>query len=162
SLVTRDYDSLSQVTQETLNGGTTSSVYDGAGNLLSCTYPGGRVITTAYDELERPKTIRDSNGLVAAYEYAGMDRVRRRDYGNGTRSVYTYDGATGVPNPANDFGVRKIIGTTHSRIANPAVFDARSYTWDRTGNKTARNKTIPGSELAVYAYDSVDRLTRST
>ena len=51
SLVTRSYDSLSRITRKMLNGQTTTCLYDGAGNELTSTYPGGRVITCTYDEL---------------------------------------------------------------------------------------------------------------
>ncbi len=53
SLVTRSYDSLSRVTSEELNGQTTTCCYDGVGNELLSTYPGGRVSFCTYDELER-------------------------------------------------------------------------------------------------------------
>jgi len=163
SLVTRSYDSLSHVLLEVQNGQPVGSIYDGVGNLLQLTYPSGRVITTTYDELERKKTISDENGPIAAYCFVGPNRVARRDYGNGTRATWQYDGVTGTPNPPGDFGVKGIIRTTHTRTNDGAVLDDRTYIWDRMGNKTQRKDVrADGPQLTHdYKYDSIYRLVRS-
>ena len=187
SLVTRAYDSLSRVTSETLNGQTTISTHDGVGNKLSCNYPGGRMITRAFDELERVKTISDTTGApttIATYRYVGpassdranglydtyaggffrVGRLERREYGNGTRTDYAYDGITGVPNPPGDFGVKQVIGTTHSIIAGGATIDNRAYTWDKMYDKTQRKDVRAGGPQLThdYTYDSIYRLTHTT
>ena len=167
SIVTRKHDSLSSVTSETLNAQKTTSVCDGVGNQTACTYPGGRRIATAYDELERKGTITDTTGgggaLVARYDYVGPGRVERREYGNGTSTEYTYDGITGVPDPANDFGVKRIIRMKHSLIATGAIVDERTYLRDKMYNKTQRKDVRNGGPQLThdYAYDDVYRLTRT-
>ncbi|MFQ5412474.1 MAG: hypothetical protein ACE5EC_09240, partial [Phycisphaerae bacterium] len=84
SLVTRSYDSRSSLTREMLNvvppfnpadDRTTLSVYDGVGNQLTCTYPGGRVVTCTFDELDRKQTVSDGGGTIATYDYIGPSRV---------------------------------------------------------------------------------------
>ena len=164
SVVTRSYDSLSSVTREVLNGQTTRASYDGVGNRLTCTYPGGRTLTCAYDGLERKKTASDENGSIAAYDYVGPRRVERCGFGNGTRMEPRYDGITGVDNPENDFGLKQIIRTTHSQVSDSTVIDERTYTWDRSFNKTRREDVRPdGSQLVQnYEYDSVCRLVSAT
>ena len=67
SVLTYGYNSLSHTTSETVLGQTITSVYDGVGNRVSCTYPGGRAITCIYDELDRKKTISDGGGTVVSY-----------------------------------------------------------------------------------------------
>lgn len=163
SLVLRSYDSTSNVTSEVLNAQTTASVYDGVRNLTFCRYPGGREITTTFDELERKKTISDQNGLIARYDYVGPRRVARREYGNNTRTEYTYDGITGISNPPGDFAVKKIVRTRHTHIATANVIDERTYTWDRMYNKTQRKDVrATGPQLTHdYAYDSVYRLNHT-
>jgi RHS repeat-associated protein len=161
SLVSRAYDSLSNLIRETLNGQITASVYDGVGNQMQCTYPGGRTINRAYDALERVQTVADGAGpTVATYAYVGPARVERRTLGNGTRMDYVYDGLSGVPNPPGDFGVQRLIRTTHSVVGSSALIDDRRYTWDRTDNKTQRKDVrVNGPRLTHdYAYDPVDRL----
>ncbi|MCK4340748.1 MAG: RHS repeat-associated core domain-containing protein [Phycisphaerae bacterium] len=161
ALVTRAYDSLSSLTRETLNGQTTLSDYDGVGNMVQQTYPGGRTITGTHDELERNKTTTDgATGLIAAFDYVGTDRVARCDLGNGTRTEYTYDGITGVPNPPDDFGVKRIIQKRHTRVADSAVLDDRVFTWDRMYNKTRRADVRTGGPRLThdYGYDAFYRL----
>jgi len=151
SEVVRGYNSLSQVTRETLNSDTTTSIYDGVGNMLSCTYPGGRRIVTSYDELDRKNHIVDQFGPIAEYKYIGPNRVERRDYANNTRCTYQYD------------GVKRMTRSTH--VFDPAntarVFDDRSYTWDAMYNKTSRRDLLSNGLAHNYTYDSIYRLMRS-
>ncbi len=164
SLVVRAYDSLNNTIQEVLNGRTTQSAFDGVGNMIECIYPSGRTITTTYDDLERKSTIQDQSGLIATYDYVGSDRVERREYGNGTRTDYTYDGITGNANAPNDFGVKKIVRTNHTRISDGSTIDDRTYAWDRMGNKVERNDIRSGGPQLnrQFEYDSVYRLIQST
>ncbi len=195
SVVARSFDSLSRVTRETLTIakgapdqtiGTTESLYDGVGNMLSCTYPGQRVIECSFDVLERKQQATDTTGggsdLIARYDYVGQGCVARRDYGNGTRVVDAYDGITGIPNPSGDFGVKQVIGTRHTMIgtvcavdadcpngntcdasSGSCVIDDRTYTWDRVYNKTQRNDVRVGGpqRTHAYTYDSIYRLIHS-
>jgi len=153
SQVTRSYNSLSMVTRETLNGQTMRAIYDGEGNLLQCTYPGGRIVTTTYNELDRKKDIIDQFGFIAQYDYTGPNRVERRDYANQTRCTYQYD------------DVKRIIGTTHAfvpQVGSIDTLDQRSYTWDQMYNKTSRKDLLPNGLTHNYTYDSVYRLIHST
>lgn len=171
SRVTRSYDSLSHVISETTffdapftEGLTTVCVHDGVGNHTSCTYPSGRVVTCTFDKLERKKVISDADGMIATYSYIGPSRVERRDYGNGTRTTYEYDGILGQPNPPGDFGVQQIVRTSHTVIATGEVIDDRTYTWDRVGNKTRKKDIRPGGPRLThdYAYDASYRLVHTT
>ncbi|MBK8269902.1 MAG: RHS repeat protein [Planctomycetes bacterium] len=181
TLVTRQYDSLSRVTRETQNlfdgcdrtwpTAVVTSDYDGVGNMLTLGYPSGRVITTTYDELERKKTIVDTTNPgqpepIATYWFVGPGRVAQREYGNGTRSEWTYDGITGVANPPNDFGVKRIMRTNHYRISDGETIDDRTYTWDRMSNKTQRRDIRTDGAWTPrlqhdYQYDNVYRLVQS-
>lgn len=73
--------------------------------------------------------------------------------------MYQYDGVQGVPNPANDAGVRQVVGITHT--AGPTVLDARTFRWDGMFNKTERRDIrAAGPQLAhIYRYDAAYRLT---
>lgn len=162
STMARSYDSLSNVLSETLNGETTLCSYDGDRNKLQCTYPGGRIITCTYDSLDRKETIFDQAGLIASYDYVGPSRVERREYGNGTRTDYAYDGI--LPNPTNDYGVKQIVGTAHTLIGSGQIIDDRTYTWDRTQNKSQRKDARTGGPQLNhdYSYDFANRLTQTT
>jgi RHS repeat-associated protein len=168
SLLNRTGETLTINTASGLSAGTTLAAYDGVGNMVQCTYPGGRVIDCTYDQLERIGTITDVTGapdLVAAHFYVGPGRLERRDFGNGTRTDVFYDGITGVSNPAGDFGVKRVIGTRHTRIAGGDVLDDRTYSWDRQYNKTQRRDVRAGGPQLThdYAYDdSIYRLVQSS
>lgn len=138
--------------------------------MLGCTYPGGRKIACTYDALDRKQTISDETDAaniltIASYSYIGRNRVTQQDYGNNTRMTYAYDG---IFNRPDDFGVRQVIGTTHTRI-DPAtgalleILDDRTYTWDRMFNKTRREDVRPGRPRLRhdYTYDPAYRLTCS-
>ncbi|RLE19791.1 MAG: hypothetical protein DRJ50_11750, partial [Actinobacteria bacterium] len=167
SLLTRSHDSLSGVTRETLNGQTTQSRFDGAGNQVLSTYPGGRVVFRTFDGLERPKTIHDGatalDPEIVRYDYVGPQRVSRREYGNGTRTDYTHDGISGVPNPPGDFGVKRILRLMHQSIDGILVIDDRSFIWDRMQNKaqTDRAAGLGLQQTHDYSYDDVYRLVQT-
>jgi RHS repeat-associated protein len=157
SLVTRNYDSLSRVIREhqqvTSSGAPTCSVtcsYDGVGNLLSCTYPGGRVINRTYDSLNLQRTNSDLSGTIATYSYFGPARVERRDSGNGTRAAYAYDKG------------RRLTNDLHTVIVGGAQIDSRSYAWDAGNNQTAMNDLLaPSLDSKTFSYDSAGRLIRA-
>jgi YD repeat-containing protein len=179
SVVTRKYDSLSHITSETQNGQVVADVYDGMGNQLVLSYPGGRVVTTTYDALNRKKAISDQDGMIATYYYVGPGRVERRDYGNNTRTEYSYDGIAGVPNALNGFAVKRITRTRHTVVGRTCASDAdcptgdtcetatgtciiddRTYNWDKMLNKRQRKDVRPNGPRLThdYSYDSIYRL----
>jgi RHS repeat-associated protein len=156
SQVTFTYDSLSQITTETqqvLPSGPVRSIgaqYDEAGNKLVSTYPGGRTITRAYDQLHRVQSISDGAALVASFNYLGPSRVQQRDRGNGTRLAIAYD------------GVRRATNYLHSVIASHNALDQRQYAWDGADNKTlAVNPLVNPVDHRNLQYDSDNRLVDS-
>lgn len=170
SRVERKYDSLRRTTSETIiigqpfaaTGPTTMCAYDGVGNKTQCTYPGGRVMTTTYDELNRKKVISDQGGMIAAYEYIGPQRVLHRDYRNNTRLDYSYDGLVNDP---SDFGVKNVIRTRNTFDPNGVntTLDERTFAWDSVGNKSQRADVLSGGSMTAfnYEYDRNDRMIRS-
>jgi len=159
SVVTFTYDSLSNVTSESLNGMTTSSSHDGLGNPLQCVYPNGRTIDRAFDELDRVQDITDGPAAVAGFQYVG-GRVQRRSLGNGSQTLYEYNGITGVPNRPGDFGVRLPSLILHNHPGLGTTIDVRTFTWDAQYNRTQRAATLTALRHE-YTYDSVYRLTRT-
>jgi RHS repeat-associated protein len=155
STVIRNYDSLSHILIETqvLSGGparTVTYTYDAEGNQLSCTYPGGRVITSTYDSLDRHLAIADGAGMIAQYSWLGPNRVQLREYGNGTRATYNYD------------NLRQMTLSAHDKILGGTPIDLRLYSWDPAHNQTAMNDQLaPGLDARSFIYDSVNRMTQS-
>ena len=86
STVTRAYDSLGRLVEETQNGKVISTNWQQAGNLTDLTYPNNRKLEYTFDQLDRLKTIRNAGNSsnIAAYDYLG-GRLIERVYGNNTR-----------------------------------------------------------------------------
>jgi RHS repeat-associated protein len=149
--VVRRYDSLGRVIQDTIDGKTTTTIYDGVGNLRECKYPGLRDVIRSYDIYDRLGSIIDVGpGInVASYHYVGAHRLESRDYPNGIRLTPSYDGA------------QRVLGTDHANGTVPV--DTRTYTWDRVSNKTSRTEVLTtGNRVHDYHYDSAYRMLQST
>ncbi len=157
SLVTLNYDSLANPIRETLQvlpGGlvrTNTMAYDGERNLLTCAYPGGGVVTTTYDSLDRKATISDGSGALATYFYLGPRLVERRTGGNGTRLDIGYD------------GVRRATNSLHVKVSSGTVLEDRRYSWDPAQNKVSARSVAPLlPSYQSFTYDLANRLIRST
>ena len=166
STVNFTYDSLSNLRSESLGALTTSSTYDAVGNRRSLTYPGGRMLNYSYDAINRCTTVNDGALTLGSFLYAGRDRLERANFGNGTRLDMTYDGQIGAPTIPGDFGWRRPILVSHTKIAGGAVLDNRAMTWDRNQNKITRNRPTPfvaggPTQTRLFDYDADDRLIHS-
>jgi RHS repeat-associated protein len=157
SLVTRSYNSLSQClreTQQVVSSGAPARslafTYDGAGNCLACTYPGGRTVSYTYDRLARLQMVTNAAGLIATYNYFGPGRVERRDYGNGTRAAFSYD------------AIRRLTNSSHLVISSGTNVEAGAYAWDAAGNQTAMTDLLaPALDARSFSYNSLNQLTQS-
>lgn len=150
SLVTRAYDSLSNQTREIQDGKTLASTHDGMRNVLSLTYPSGKLVSYTYDALSRVRAVSSSTN-VATYDYVGPWRVQRRSGGGGIgipvrTSLYGYDAA------------RRMISVLHT--AGEVALDRRTFQWDAMYNKTRSTDVLTGT-VQDFTYDSQYRLVRS-
>ena len=163
STVARLFDSHSNVLVDEQNGTIVASTYDGVGNQVELHYPSGRIVFTSFDELERKDMISDGDGMIAMYSYIGPFRVESRKNGNGTQSEFEYNGLTGTPNTAGDFGVKRMVRSHHYRISDGMKIDDRAYKWDRVGNKIQWSGELAGGKSTIYNldYDSAYRLVLS-
>ncbi len=166
STVNFTYDSLSNLRSESLGALTTSSTYDALGNRLSLAYPAGRVLTYTYDVINRRTRVIDGTLTLGSFLYAGRDRLERANFGNGTRLDMTYDGQIGGPTITGDFGWRRPVLVSHTKVAGGAVLDNRAMTWDRNQNKITRHRPTPfvaggPTQMRLFDYDADDRLIHS-
>jgi RHS repeat-associated protein len=161
SIVTFAFDSQSHEILESQDGNVTRSTNDGIGNILSCVYPGGRVLNYTHDELERKQQVSDERGLIVDYRYVGPGRVAQRDYGNGTRWQPRYDGITGTPNEPGDFGVKQLSRNRHVRNSDGLNLVDEAYKFDPSYNKVSTTNQLSGSPAEEYSYDSINRLIHS-
>ncbi|MEM7247176.1 MAG: RHS repeat-associated core domain-containing protein [Acidobacteriota bacterium] len=143
-----EHDSLDQVTSETLTGfGSTTSAWDGAGNLKRRCLPGGRCYDFDQDDLDRLDRIREDGETLLEQWHAG-GRLVRRELGNGTVTTHAHDV---IARPER---------TTHTSAGGTALEDW-SYLWDDNHNKTRRRNERTGLWQHDYKYDSADRMIES-
>ncbi len=155
SAVTRGYDSLGRMTREVIDGLAPASFdYDGAGNLTSLTYPGGRVVSATYNANNQVASLHPAAGQVlASFSYLGSGLVEQRIYPNGAfpgiTTTYLYD------------ELLRMVQSTHAR--DLVVVDQHAYEWDAQSNLLSRDDVRvggPGTEQS-YTYDSAYRLDDS-
>lgn len=136
------YDSLGRQTFQSQLGSSTgwSYEYDADGNQIKQTDPNGQVITSTYDELDRPLT---QNELSYTYDQGQnaigrLSSVSKSDYAHS----FTYD-------------LWGRVTADHKQIG-PKTFDA-AYTYDRIGAVTSM--TYPDGTLAEYSYSPAHQLS---
>jgi RHS repeat-associated protein len=137
------YDSLNRLTAVTRGADTFGYGYDGAGNLTTETYPGGRVVTNSFDDDGRLASV-TSNSLTTNYGYdaAGNLTSATLPAGNGYVETRTYDRAGRLAQLVN--------------AKSGSTLSSFGYTYDAVGNPT-QVATVGGT--VAYAYDARDRLT---
>lgn len=175
--VTRQYDSLGRCVREStaspalgFNPREYTRTFDAHGLLLVQTNYSGRIIEYSYDELDRPTQLSKAEAgstlnALAAFAYAGPDRLARVSFTNGVQTDYTYSGLNGVANPSGDFGWGQIQRVRHV-LSGAGAIDNRLFAYDRSQNKTLRALTEPfavggPTNRQVFSYDSLDRLVQS-
>jgi len=182
--VTKAYDSMNRITKETgpdgyfteteydpvtgkkslsrdRNGNVTTYGYDGQGNLLSTTYPGGKTISHTYDPDGNALSTMDRGGNTTEYAYNPLDQ------------------ATKITHPDNatvlmDFDAGGLRGITDERV-NMTSFEwnaagKRTKITDALGNVTKLGYDANGNQIrmtdaegrtTLYEYDALNRRIRT-
>lgn len=123
------WDNAGRLTSTTAGGRTLAYQYDNAGNRTRTTWPDSFFVTTTYDALNRPASIKENGtvNLVTSYAYDDLSRRTTVTLGNGTTSTYTW----------GDQGVMS--GLTHN-LAGTAT-DV-TFTLSRNQALQVNNRTI--------------------
>jgi YD repeat-containing protein len=122
-------------------GNTIGYAYDPASNLITITYPDGRIVNYGYDQNNRLNSVTDWAGRVTAYQYDNNGRLVLTSRPDGTQEVRSYDGS-GMLSSIND-------------TASWGTIYADSITIDAAGRTTAENETTPVQPFTVPAAASV-------
>jgi RHS repeat-associated protein len=157
SEVQRGYDSAGNVTREILNGQSTTTQFDGVGNPLHCVSPSAFALDFGWDELNRMKTLADSDRQLAHYGYFGRNQVETlllpgTQAGQTRLSGWNHDGA------------QRLQRVTHTRnpAGTPAVLFDVEIAYDANDNPTRRTVSAGLPTEEILGYDSVNRLVRNS
>ncbi|MFF7203106.1 RHS repeat-associated core domain-containing protein [Streptomyces sp. NPDC008141] len=161
----------------------TSFRYDPKGNLDKVTPPAPLGQTTyTYDDLGRPKTVKDGRGVTTLYEYDHRDRVTKVDTSGYATVTYSYDGDGNLKQRSDRSGViaydfdplsRETIRTlqngsqtklTYTPAGNVDTYQDPAGVTDYTWNEVNRLKEFkdPTGKKTTYTYNNNDVRTKTT
>ncbi|HVQ97125.1 MAG TPA: DUF6531 domain-containing protein, partial [Mycobacteriales bacterium] len=145
------YDSFGEVSSHTDGaGGTVGYSYDGDGNLLTISYPGGtgRTVTRSYDNDDRYASVKDWNNKTTTFGYDPDGNQTTTSYPNGTVATSTVDNADQFTGSTLTAG-----STTLASLTSPR---------DNAGQISGETPTgVPGS-AQTYAYTALEQVQSST
>lgn len=147
-----NYDGLNRVSSISYDGQTVSYTYDNVGNLLTMTYPGGKVVTYTYDDLERMETVTDWNNQKTRYFYRSDGQLDYTLLPNDVKTAITYDYA-GRPTALS------------SKRNNGTEIAGYTFTLDALGNHLSEEMKEPFDTYPElkdttinYTYNNANRL----
>jgi len=152
------YDERGNLTLESrVQGGITLALactWDENANLITMTYPSGRVLAYAYDSNDRVMGVAMSyqgqnTTLASGLAYDPFGPLNTLTFGNGLIEARSYDVAG------------EIQGIHLAPTTGPAVLDF-AYTLDETQNITTIADTLDSGKNKTYGYDLLDRLTSAS
>lgn len=165
SQLTFSYDSFGDGTGSSQDGLAQSATYDSEGNPLSLTYPGGRVVTYAYDALDQVTNVSTTaNGVahpqLARFAYAGPGRLAGIACDNGISTRVTWNGLVNPANSAGDYGWQEVSRVRDGTVASPSLVCDVTGTYSRTQSKLTRSDA--GRSSLTLTYDALEQLVEST
>jgi RHS repeat-associated protein len=147
-----EYDSLNRLISAQVDYGlfwkTLNYTYDAIGNMLTMTYPDGRLLNYGYDAGNRLILVLDPVVGLTSFTYDGTNLMTGIYYPNGFSSSYEYD---------SDRRLTKL----QTYDATLLVFWDYSYTYDNVGNLLQIDEAFTG-KTTKYGYDSLNQLLNVT
>ena len=133
--------------------GQVTSVINGAGERTKLTYPNGRVIDFAYDNVDRLDTITESGTTLADYDYKGYYLDVRKLNGDALR--LTSDNGT-VLGGYDPFG--RTIWMRHHKVSSGDNAVVLAYGHDYASNPLYQEDQKNAASDELYSYDALHRL----
>jgi RHS repeat-associated protein len=141
------YDSLGRLVASTDGAGAKVSYgYDLDSQLISLTYPNGKVVTEAYDAAGNLTSVTDWLGHKNTFTYDADNNLLSENTGPSptVTDTYTYDA---------DSGLTTITDKSKSKTV-------QSFTYTRTPDDLIASATPNGTSPETYSYDSQNQLTK--
>jgi RHS repeat-associated protein len=148
-----DYRDDGRIGSVTVDGGSTSFLYDDAGNLTTIERPNGVTTTYTWDDADRLTNVEHRQGANTLQNYA----ITQIDgNGNPTRIV----GPSGTTNYTYDMFDRLTSVCTPSCAGGTP--SGTAYSYDNAGNRLTEVRYGNGGGTTTYHYDAGDQLTSTT
>jgi len=150
-----DYDKMGWVIKETKKVNNilyrTEYTYDLNGNVATITYPGGRVITYTYNQLNKIASVAETyigvtRTLVSDITYQPFGDIASMSYGNGMTTTKAYDN-------------RNRLASLLTQNSQLQTLNSFTYTRDNTGNISSITDNTNPLMSKGYTYDPLNRLT---
>jgi YD repeat-containing protein len=159
SLLQRDYDVLSRIVRERLDGVETQLAYDDATGIARFTYPDGRVDQIDHDLLGRVARRRlqtvgtagatgalASGSELARWSYGGAPEPAGREAMGAVASRYTYDDG------------HRLVAIEH-QASGPTRVAAVRYAHDRVDRRSLVWHDTPSGGARRHEYDALDHIS---
>lgn len=140
--VQMEYDGVSRLLKETLNGKEISYTYNDSDRKKSITYPGGMQIGWNLDYRDRLSQIDEGGSRLATFQYDKVNRLTAKQYRNNTATTYTYDRVS------NMTGIQ----------VTPGNIMHVNYTYDSLDNRMLSERLHQPNASEQYGYDKLSQL----
>ncbi len=115
-------------------------------------------LSSIFDDANSNGTLDTGETVDAAYKYLGAGQIVEEDYQQASVKL-SYLDSNGDVTRLDRFGrVTDQLWTDYGQTPNVAL-DEYLYTYDRAGNRTARDNALNNALDESYTYDGLDRLT---
>ena len=141
-VISLTYDNLDRLTSETYGSHTTSYSYNVPSRTISTTYPGGGVVTKAFDKRARLTNILLNNQLLTGYQYNNINQLTQKTYSNGVITNYQYD------------KINRLSSVSSNKTNLPSL----SFSYDNEMNKTVVARANDPQYSETFGYDANYRL----
>jgi YD repeat-containing protein len=150
------------VTYQDQNGNTRSLTWNGSGNLVALTYPGGLQEQFGYDAGGREVSYTDRGGQTTRHTYNAAGLVAEKDYPDGTHVSYVYNAQNLMTSSTDAAGTTTYSYDSFGRLTGVSYPNglSLSYTYDAAGRRT---QLVDQTGFTTnYAYDALGRLSKLT
>jgi len=159
------YNNLNKVINKTQSAETPATwvyTYDLTGNLITETQPNGNVVTTDYDELNRPINKSDLIGAISSFTYDANSNIKTQTGGNGNITTHTYNAlnqrVTSLKPMSRNYSYTYNVFDELTSETSPN--GTITYTINSLGQKT--HATGPDNFNEIYGYDVNNNITSYT
>ncbi|MFX0196221.1 MAG: DUF6531 domain-containing protein, partial [Candidatus Hodarchaeota archaeon] len=174
-VVTYTYDAADRLIEQVKGSAgsslVTTSIYDGAGNVIKAFTALGNVITNVYDQSNRLIEQRDKVGMIGRFAYDengniliqtdGLGRTQSYTYDNVGRRIEVYDPLVETPSDKHTTYIYDKNSNLIQQTENEGLVTA--FTYDGLNRRLTETRDPGGLNITITrAYDGLSNLTQIT